>query len=101
MPRPEPRELELVDPVAEHHQQRRVEGQRDRDGDRPHRKAAQDRVGHDQHAQHRQREGGAAEHDRTRCRARHGQDGGPQVRAPRALLAAVATGQISSRAAPD
>ena len=76
-PAPEPRDPQAIDAIAEDHQQRRVEGQRDQDGDDAddqgaQAEAAQRRVGHEQHRDHRQRERGAAEDDRARRRARDG-----------------------------
>ena len=78
-PAPEPRHAQAIDAVAEDHQQRRVEGQRDEDGDDAddhgaQAEAAQGRVGHEQHRDHGQRERGPAEDDRARGRAGDGQD---------------------------
>ena len=71
MRRPSHGHAQTVDAVAEDHQQRRVERQRDDDRDqaddhRAEAEAAQGGVGHEQHRDHRQRERGAAEHDRSR-----------------------------------
>ena len=74
---PEPRHPQPIDAVAEHHQQRRVEGQRDDDRDHTDdqgagAEAAQRGVGHEQHRDHRQRERGSAEDHRARGGVRDG-----------------------------
>ena len=62
------RDPQRVDAVAEQPQQRRQQGQRgdhrdDADEDRADGEAAHDRAGHDQHPEHRDHEGRAAEDD--------------------------------------
>ena len=76
---PEPRHLQPVDAVAEDHQDRGVERQRDDDRDQPdddgpQAEAAQRGVRHEQHRDHRQREGGAAEDDGAGGGVGDGQD---------------------------
>ena len=75
----EPGDRQLVDAVAEHHQQRRMEGQRnrnrdDRDYDRAQREAAQDVVRNEEHAEQGERERRAAEDDGPGGGAGHVQD---------------------------
>ena len=76
---PEPRHPQALDAIAEDHQDRGMERERDDDRDQPdddgaQAEAAQGGVGHEQHRDHRQRERGAAEDDRACGGVGDGQD---------------------------